>query len=363
MADKYNCICGYKTDEVNEFRAHLLHQSRKDGKGTHISLHATQGETLGIETSQKSQGDLSFIGLSPRMVKELEAVGINTINDLTERSEQVLKTIALVREAAKAEQTIELPAEQKQEPVPQIKEAQVVEQVKSTERLAEFEKNLVAVANARTEPKVEPTPIPIPNSTPTAPEVKSKNPSRRWWLILLGIISVVIGCGISYYGNNLGNSILIVAGLAGIVPGGFLFFKGWQKPQARVIVNVGGGKIVAKPTGKENCINIYPREMGGIRFEYLEETPPGLPRQLVNNGKNYLVNIWNPAEQKLVHFIPPDQKYYDPRVLAEVVEADPVRRYFEMSIPILEKIAPWAFVAAIGIALLAIIILPGALKG
>lgn len=275
MEKKYNCICTYGTENLSDFKKHLLKQGMIDGKGKHKSLKK------------------AALPSSP-------------------------------------------PANQEA-------------------RLAEIEKNLVTMANKRTE-NVEP-----PKEAQTLP--KPKEPGRRWWLVLLGIVLIIAGCAVSYYGNSKTSSVLVVAGLIGIIPGGYLVFKGFKKQEPELpAVGTDGKTVPAKLKGKENCVNIYPREMGGIKFEYMANPPSGLPQQCVNNGKKYFVNIWNPGITGLECLIFPDEKYYDPRVLAEVVEAEPVRRYFELAMPLLEKIAPWAFVAAIGLALLAIIILPGALN-
>ena len=236
---------------------------------------------------------------------------------------------------------------------------QVAPAISQAERLDEMEKNLVAIASERTAPQVK---EPVVSAKEVKPKPKASD--RRWWLVLLGLVLIIIGGAVSYYGNSKTQSALIVAGLLGIVPGGYLVFQGLKKREPELpAVDLDGKEVATKPTGKENCLNIYPREKGGIRFEYMNKPPFGLTQQCVNNGKRYYVNIWKPEENQLVPLIFQDQKYEDPRVLAEVVEAEPVRRYFEMSIPLLEKIAPWAFVAAIGLALLAIIILPGVLKG
>lgn len=270
MKKKYNCICKFGTNDIKDFRLHLLRQGMADGKGKHRSLGVQQ---------------------------------------------------------------VSAPSRE--------------------ERLAQIEKGLVATVEQRTASSV----------TPSPKEVKPKAPARRWWMVLLGFILIVIGCAVSYYGNSKTSSVLIVAGLLGIVPGAFVAFRGFKKVEPEVAaIGTDGKPASSKPTGKENCLNIYPRELGGIKFEYVTDPPFGLPQQCINNGKRYLVNIWNPEKKGLEALIFPDEKYYDPRVLAEVVEAEPVRRYFEQGIQLLEKIAPWAFVAAIGLALLAIIILPGALN-
>jgi hypothetical protein len=231
--------------------------------------------------------------------------------------------------------------------------------VPASQNLDELEKRLVDLAEQRTAKVVK---EPVASVKEVKP--KPKTSGRRWWLVLLGLVLIIVGGAVSYYGNSKTQSALIVAGLLGIVPGGYLVFQGFKKREPELpAVDVAGKEVATKPTGKENCLNIYPREKGGIRFEYMNKPPFGLTQQCINNGKKYFVNIWKPEDNQLVPLIFQDQKYEDPRVLAEVVEADPVRRYFEISIPLLEKIAPWAFVAAIGLALLAIIILPGVLKG
>ncbi len=36
--DGYGCSCGFKTLSQNEFKGHLMHKTRKEGKGTHRSI-------------------------------------------------------------------------------------------------------------------------------------------------------------------------------------------------------------------------------------------------------------------------------------------------------------------------------------
>lgn len=109
---------------------------------------------------------------------------------------------------------------------------------------------------------------------------------------------------------------------------------------------------------KPNSLNIYPRELGGIKFEY-RENPVGYLQQSLNDNRWYHVHIYDKATRQLKALIFPDEKYYNPKELAQVIGAEPWRRFFERHLDLLEKISPWIFLGAIGIILLGLIIFVG----
>jgi len=109
---------------------------------------------------------------------------------------------------------------------------------------------------------------------------------------------------------------------------------------------------------RPNSINLYPPHLGGIKFEYVENAV-GYLHQLLNDSRLYHVHIWDEGKQSLVPLRFPDDAYYNPRELAQVVGAEPWRRYFEKRNELLEKISPWVFLGAMGIIVLAMIIFGG----
>lgn len=55
------------------------------------------------------------------------------------------------------------------------------------------------------------------------------------------------------------------------------------------------------------CMNIYPKEKGGIKFESMPANSIDLAAdrwQKAENGKYYYLNMWSAAENKLVPFYP-----------------------------------------------------------
>jgi len=124
---------------------------------------------------------------------------------------------------------------------------------------------------------------------------------------------------------------------------------------------VGPKNPTVKPLEKgmrPNSINLYPPHLGGVKFEYVENAV-GYLHQLLNDSRLYHIHIWDEAKNSLVPLRFPDDAYYNPRELAQVVGAEPWRRYFEKRNELLEKISPWVFVGAMGIIVLAMIIFGG----
>jgi len=107
-----------------------------------------------------------------------------------------------------------------------------------------------------------------------------------------------------------------------------------------------------------NSMNIYPPEMEGIKFENVEN-PVGHLQQSLNDSRWYHVHIWDKEKKALVPLRFPDEPYYNPKELAQIVGAEPIRRYFERRNELLEKISPWVFLGAMGIIVFAMLIFGG----
>ena len=210
---------------------------------------------------------------------------------------------------------------------------------------------------------------------PKPPKVKNQS-NGKWAKIGLGAVIAIIGIGIVVvlYGQNPQNLIWAI-GLPMVGFGIFLASRGFQDdsggsvtaifqqtPQGPVPTNVAA---IQKPSGKENCLNIYPAELGGIRFEHMEEGTftQSVPQKCENDNRWYYVNRWSKDDNKLVPFVVPDMEYFDPREFANIFDAEPIRRFFEIHFGSLERFAPLVFIGAIALAILAIVILPGVLKG
>jgi hypothetical protein len=220
----------------------------------------------------------------------------------------------------------------------------------------------VKVVEAVTEPIPEPVISVVPTNKP------KHSIKWGWWLFIVGgILLVLLGMGISamiYSANRSSPAVLLGVGIAAF--GGWVIFRGFKGDAGFSFGHghdlVATDTMIPKATGQENCLNIYPRHKGGIKFEHMEN-PEGIPQQCENDGKWYFVHIWKKDEKKLVAFSLPDMKNYDPKEFANIFDAEPIRRFFEIRWMTLEKFAPWVFLAMCGIFLFAIIIIPGALSG
>lgn len=105
-----------------------------------------------------------------------------------------------------------------------------------------------------------------------------------------------------------------------------------------------------------NSLNIYPQEKGGVKFEYMDN-PEGPWQQCLNDGRWYHVHFWHKNQLRPPNF--PDEAYYSPKELAQVIGAEDWRRFFERRFELLEKISPWIFLGAMGIIALALLIFMG----
>ena len=132
-----------------------------------------------------------------------------------------------------------------------------------------------------------------------------------------------------------------------------------SEPEVAEVVSVPYSPPVGKKGKKgkppqPNCLCIRPE---GITFEYeYWEKPVGHLNQCLNDGKNYHVQIQDKQTGNMKPMLFPDAAFYNPKELANIIGAEPWRRYFERRNELLEKIAPWAFVATLAILLLALLI-------
>lgn len=132
--------------------------------------------------------------------------------------------------------------------------------------------------------------------------------------------------------------------------------------------NVPADNVIVRPKGTENCLNIYAPQpdvgfLGLIDFTHAEN-PVGIPWKCENDGQWYYVNLCDGLPiLKTSPLTLPNTQFYDPKEFANIVGAEPIKRFFEMHFQTLEKLAPWLFIAMCVIFLLAMIMLPGVLKG
>jgi len=107
-----------------------------------------------------------------------------------------------------------------------------------------------------------------------------------------------------------------------------------------------------------NCLNCYPRDMGGVKLEYMKNPVGPLCRSL-NDSEWYYVHFWDKETESLQPPPFPDSIYASPQELAEVVEAAPLTDYYTRHNAMLEKLSPWFLVGSMGIMVLALIIFGG----
>lgn len=183
-----------------------------------------------------------------------------------------------------------------------------------------------------------------PSQTPTVQATKViKVGGRKWGLVGSGVILLVVGIGgFAFYSQTLNTFVGMVAVFV-LLGGGFLTYYGLKKNDSGVIITRDGklSKI------KANSVNIYPDH---IAYEDLPaDQLLGQPRRCRNDGKYYYVHIQYEVEQKLKQFILPDSTYGDPREFAGCLNIPAHRALAQHSASTLQKIAPFAIVAGIGI--------------
>ncbi len=206
---------------------------------------------------------------------------------------------------------------------------------------------------------------------PKQPKEKRKIDTRRTVFIGGGILLVVLGCAVTtFMATNMRGNPLVIFGMAMVIAGGYLTFKGirgesvsgsgtgWNPMRSarKELVDV----TVPRPKGNENCLRICPNELGGMRFEHVD-SPLGYPWLCENDNRHYFVEAWDPTTKTMVPFELPEPKYFSPKEFANIVDAEPIRRFFENHNDRLEKMAPWIFLAMCGVFLIAVLTIPGAL--
>lgn len=109
------------------------------------------------------------------------------------------------------------------------------------------------------------------------------------------------------------------------------------------------------------CLNIYDRRTSDSKVEYMEKEktcPDADYWYYKNDGKWYLVQVWDKNDNKLVAFKLPTEITYRPDRYARILGCDPLRRLKSEKFGILEQIAPFAPVTAmvIGLIMMAVIL-------
>lgn len=158
----------------------------------------------------------------------------------------------------------------------------------------------------------------------------------RWIYLVLGLSSWT-GIYFLYqlYLLDRRNPFVVVGIVVCGIVGGFLLYRAWRSGGYVEAAKDASGKL----TGPANCLNIYPKHLGGVKYERIETDkidPSADPWRKAETGKYYYLHKYDPETEALVPYYP----------LPEVIEigADYVARM--MSCPYIRlkslKIGVWA---------------------
>lgn len=219
---------------------------------------------------------------------------------------------------------------------------------------------------ANNKPKTEVNPAPKPQPIPVKPseETKVKKNYRKVLMIAGGIgTSVISFIPLMIYFTNPTQMVLGVVGLFGFIGGGIVSYLGFKKDDP--------GVMITKVDGKQVKINANSLVIADDKIQFVDSSlhPPWQRRKCRNDGKFYFVYIeeTNPNSKltlyepitgntkKFRQFVLPDTQYRDPREFANNLNIPAHRRLAQREASLLQKIAPFAIVAAIGIVVLLII--------
>lgn len=170
-----------------------------------------------------------------------------------------------------------------------------------------------------------------------------KTGGRRWWLAGAGIAALALAFYLmTLYGQDRTNMAVALGSILMLAGGGFGIYFG-LKSQSVGIILAPGVKVVKEA----NCLNIYPDR---IEFAKLPDRKLlGQPQRCHNDNRYYHVHIQDGAGKKLKAFILPDTQYRDPREFANNLNIPATRELMKGEASLIQKIAPFALVAGIGI--------------
>jgi len=174
----------------------------------------------------------------------------------------------------------------------------------------------------------------------------------RLLYLLAAIIAFSVGGAIAFWGNSLGNPLLIVIGFGGLT-GGVLLLRRWHgEKEIRVL-----GKVSANPP---NCLAVSENY---IDLVYIEDKKKllGLSQKCLNDGKYYHVHKIDNGTT--VHLELPDddenERHYDPAEMANVVTMPSNKKYFTWSASLMQTIKIGIMAIVVGAELIGLIAMGG----
>jgi hypothetical protein len=228
--------------------------------------------------------------------------------------------------------------------------------------------NKAASLKMQKPPKPEPAPANIP-------KIK-KIGGRRMWSLWpgLGLIALAILVFIIYIKDPT-NQIMALIFVAVVAGGIGLTWFGLKKREEGIYIKepIRPGEKPLK--GRANCLNIYylKDNKGTIKndrivFEHLpdeelekmrEEHRLGKFQRCRDDGNYYFVHEQNPTDGKLYPFTLPDQVYFNPMELINVITMPASHRYAKPKATMMDKIKPALLLIGIGIMALLLIVTSG----
>jgi len=184
------------------------------------------------------------------------------------------------------------------------------------------------------------------------PRIKKRG-GRRWWLVGIGVVVLVLAYWLmTLYGQNRESMALGLVAILSLGGGGFAIYQGFKTKTVGVILTPGGGKVAIVLDA--NCLNIYPDHLEFAKLPDKELL--GQPQRCHNDNKFYYVHIWEKEKDKLKAFMLPDTTYRDPREFANNLNIPAHRELVKGEVSLVQKIAPFALVAGMGIMLFAFLV-------
>jgi len=170
-----------------------------------------------------------------------------------------------------------------------------------------------------------------------------KTGGRRWWLAGVGVAALALAFYfMMLYSQDRSNLVVAMGFILALLGGGAGIYFGLKKQSVGIVLAPG-----VKSIKEANCLNIYPDR---IEFAKLvEKKLLGQPQRCHNDNQYYHIHILDEATEKLKAFILPDTQYRDPREFANNLNIPATRELMKGEATLIQKIAPFALVAGIGI--------------